>query len=533
MAEETTSSSSPTQSDEPRRSLGEGGSPSAGAPKRKIHRVQIGLNVLAQIGFVFFIAIMINALGLKHYRRWDFSRDQKYALSDKTKRFLDSIKGKVKITVFFAPNTPITSDVQSLLTEYQYAAHGKIDVENIDPQRNLSRAKEMFEKYKVVSEESLLVIDYEGRNKTVKASDMAEIDQSGMALGEEPRVAAFKGEQAITSALIDLVEGKKNTVGWVLGHQEPSITEPSPIAMQQQPPQEPSPVSVLKTFIENENIKFQPLNLFDVGEIPADIKTIAIVGPQYDFSDREIKLVRDFWNKQGRILLLLDPLAKTPKLDAFVAEQGVRVNDDRLMVFIKTGIEEVGLTRDVYAKFLGNNPITAKLADARAIFLGGTSSLTIQNDPSRNPNSKIDPLLEAEKGYFAETDYNSTDQAKYQADAVRNPDATIYLGASIEKGAPGDARVQVNSARMVVVSNATFVRDQALTQDQQGLDFMSGAINWLLSREQLIGIAPKVPQTLTFMLSDDAIRNLRWVILVLLPLFPAVIGTAVWWKRRA
>ena len=28
-------------------------------------------------------------------------------------------------------------------------------------------------------------------------------------------------------------------------------------------------------------------------------------------------------------------------------------------------------------------------------------------------------------------------------------------------------------------------------------------------------------------------RNLRWLILVLLPLVPALIGFGVWWKRRA
>ncbi len=110
---------------------------------------------------------------------------------------------------------------------------------------------------------------------------------------------------------------------------------------------------MLKTFIENENVKFQELNLFEIGEIPTDLKAILIAGPQYDFSDREMKLLRDFWNKQGRILLLRDPATKTPKLDAFLHELGVKANDDRLMVFIKTGIEEVGLTRDVQAKFRG------------------------------------------------------------------------------------------------------------------------------------------------------------------------------------
>src|SRR6266404_1833453 len=428
------------------------------APK-KIHRVQIGVSVLLQVVLVLFLATMVNSLGFKHYERWDFSRDQKYALSDKTKRFLDTIKGKMRITVFFSLNTPITGDAQNLLTEYQYAAKGKIDIENIDPERNLSRAKEMFDKYKVVSDESLLVIDYNGRNKTVKASEMADVDQSGMAFGEGPRVTAFKGEQAITSAMMDLVEGKKNTLGYVLGHKEPPLAGNTPI-------------SVLKTFIENENIKFQELNLFDVGAIPLELKAIVIDGPQYDFSDREMKLLRDFWEKQGRILLLLDPAAKTPKLNAFLNELGAKANDDRLMVFLRTGIQEVALTRDVQAHFLGGSPITKRLAEVRALFFGGTSSLTLEPERVRAANIRLEPLIEAEKGYFAEKDYNSNDQAKLQADAKRNPGTALTIGVSIEKGGSADERVQVNSARMVVVSNSTFVQDNAITQDQQGLDFI-------------------------------------------------------------
>ena len=91
----------------------------------------------------------------------------------------------------------------------------------------------------------------------------------------------------------------------------------------------------------------------------------------------------------------------------------------------------------------------------------------------------------------------------------------------------------LNSARIVVVSNATFIQNNALTQDQQALDFISASANWLLSREQLIGIAPKIPKTLTFSLNEEALRSLRWMLLVLMPLVFVVLGTAVWWKRRA
>src|SRR5467141_3984077 len=115
---------------------GETKQPRAPSGKR-IRRIRIGFNVLAQIILIFFLAVMVNSIAFKHYARWDFSRDQKYALSDKTKRFLKTIKGKMRITNFFPPDTVITGDVDNLLKEYQYAAKGKIDVEKIDPKRNL------------------------------------------------------------------------------------------------------------------------------------------------------------------------------------------------------------------------------------------------------------------------------------------------------------------------------------------------------------------------------------------------------------
>src|SRR5438128_4727589 len=348
---------------------------------------------------------------------------------------------------------------------------------------------------------------------------MADLDQSGMTFGEGPRVTAFKGEQAITSAMIDLVEGKKKTPDYVTSHKKPPLSANSPI-------------SVLKTFIENENIKFQELNLLDLDAIPADVKAVMIIGAQYDFSEREMKLLRDFWDKQGRILVLLDPSAKTPKLRDFLNGLGVKMNDDRLMVFLRTGIQELALIRDVQAHFLGDSPITKRLADVRALFFGGTSSLTLEPDRVRAANIRLEPLIEAEKGYFAETNYNTDDQAKLQSDAKQSSNAPLTIGVAVEKGGSGDQRVQVNSSRLVAVSNATFVQDDAITQDQQALDFISGSVNWLLSREQLIGIAPKIPKPLTFSLSEEGLRRLRWIVLVFMPLVPAVIGTMVWWQRR-
>ena len=65
--------------------------------RTKIGRIRISLNVVVQIVLVLFLAAMLNSFAFKHYKRWDFSRDQKSALSDKTKRFLHTLKGKMRI----------------------------------------------------------------------------------------------------------------------------------------------------------------------------------------------------------------------------------------------------------------------------------------------------------------------------------------------------------------------------------------------------------------------------------------------------
>ena len=203
-----------------------------------------------------------------------------------------------------------------------------------------------------------------------------------------------------------------------------------------------------------------------------------IVGPQYDFSEREMQVLRDFWDKQGRILVLVDPAANTPRLRAFLDELGVKVNDDRLMIFLRTGIQELALTRDVQAHFLGDSPVTKRLADVRAIFVGGTASLTLDPNRGRAVSIRLEPLIQAEKGYFAETDYNSDNQVKLQADAKKAGDVPLTIAASAEKGGSADARVQVNSSRLVAASNATFVQDNA---DHAG----SGSAGFCFRRSEL------------------------------------------------
>src|SRR4030095_6838815 len=94
-------------------------------PEKKVIRIkrfQIGVNVLVQLGIILAIVLMANYLAFNHFKRWDFSRSQKYVLSAQTRQLLVNLKNPVKAVIFFNPGMEITGDVMSLLREYEYAS---------------------------------------------------------------------------------------------------------------------------------------------------------------------------------------------------------------------------------------------------------------------------------------------------------------------------------------------------------------------------------------------------------------------------
>ena len=200
--------------------------PSPSKPYR-IRRFWIGVNVARQIIIMIAIVAMINYLGFNWYQRWDLSRNRKYTLSSLTHNVLNSLTKDVAISVFFSPasrnlSSQLYEDVQNLLREYELAGHHKVHVESIDPYRDLTRARAIEAKYHLGAQENLLIIDYQGHTKILHLADLAEYDQTGVS-SNTPQVKAFRGEQAITSALTELIEGTLVKIGLIVGHGEPAL----------------------------------------------------------------------------------------------------------------------------------------------------------------------------------------------------------------------------------------------------------------------------------------------------------------------
>lgn len=488
----------------------------APAPAR-IRRFQIGLNVIVQIVLAICILGLVNYLGFRHYERWDLSRDQQFALSGQTEQILKQLDEPVRVIVYFSPESLIYRDVDYLLREYQYAARGRLVVENVDPYRNLARARELVNEYRLGPQEDVLIVVKGDRHRFLYAPDLAEWDASGAGPGWAPEIRAFKGEQALSSVLLELLEDRQRIVRYVVGHGEP----------------DPGPQANLQTwrmYVERENVDVKPLNLMEIDAIPEETDLLMIAGPEYDFTEREIDLLRTYWEHHGPMFVLTNPMAATPRLDAFLAEKGIIVRQDRVIRTFPLAAELIGVLQDVATHFLPGSPITAPLQGLNGQLPGGAQSLDMDEALAESESIRLVPLMEAVEGFWGETDYERGAETGYWFDPETDHGAPLYTAVSAEKGAVDDDRVQVDTSRLVAVGSFVWITDEGL----QGvsLDFFLGAMNWLMDREELIGIVPKERTTIALNLSQDQVLNIRRLAVYAIPALVALLGFAVWWQRR-
>jgi len=496
----------------------------------QIHRWQIGINVIVQLAVIAIIVLLLNYLSFRHFKRWDFSHDQQYALSSQTKHVLSSLQKPVHAIIFFSTAAEVLPDLNNLLREYQFAADKKFIYEVVDPYRNLTRAKELVDKYKIQANDNIVILDYDGKSKFVNASDMADYenpDQMQAMMGAQARMKDFKGEAAITGALLELTAGKPNKVYLVTGHGEPEVSGPE--------------FRGFMELLKRQNIQTAPLNLLSAGKVPEDARNLLIYGPKYDLSELEIKLIDEFWQKKGSLFVCLNPYAKTQRLNEWLSAQGVSPQDDRVIGVANTvSMDETtglpkfskGLVTDAAFTILENSgPITKDLGGITKQLLGSTQSLQLDQAKSQVLRIRLTPLMQAPESFWGETDLGGDLKTAF-FDPKKDHAPPVTIAASVEKGALEDVRVKVETSRMIVIGNAEVLSDkEGRLAEGSTEDFAVNGLNWLLAHDEAIGIPPKEKKAVPTNLKEEQLSRIAWIVMGDIPVFFAVLGLLIWAAR--
>ncbi|MCF7818641.1 MAG: GldG family protein [Kiritimatiellales bacterium] len=475
-------------------------------------RILSNLNMLAAVLLAFVLVLMANFISLNNPVRLDWSGRQYYALSEKTVNLLEGLDQRVNVVVFFQEEHPLYHEIENLLEEYQYHSRN-IHVEWVDPARDRARTEQLANQYGL-TEAQVVVFDMDGKSKVVRQADIVD---SKMVKGrKEPVISAFKGEQAFSSAIQGLMQGKPPVVYFLVGHGEKRVTEFDQI----------SGYSKIGTLILRDNLEVKELMLNSEKKIPDDAAVLVVAGPTKNMSAVESEMIEDYLSRSGRVMLLLDALKETG-LEPMLRRWGVALRNDFVI-----DPDNTLKGSDVYIRTYYEHPITLRMGDAGARFHlpRSVEPLDTKNadTPAEDRPTVVQLAMTSDKSW-SETQVDEP-SPKYDENTADLRGA-MSLAVAVERGATQKLLdVQIRPSRMVVFGDSDFVSNGALTGGDQDL-FMS-ALNWLLDREVLMAIAPKPIEEIKLSLTSRQLHNMFWINMVGIPLIAVAIGLLVWWRRR-
>lgn len=484
------------------------------SPPRRIHRFGISLNVFIQLILFLVLFGIVNYLNYRHYIRRDLTPSRDYTLSEATQGYVRKLSKDVDLTLVFARQSDLMQDCRALVEEFRSVKKTRIKVEEVDPARDLERAEQLKLKYGITLSSNGILVRANNHTRFISEEELVIKGLNGDR--DHPSVD-FRGEDAVLSAVIGLIEEQVRKFYFITG-KGTSTSKGNDLAFKS-----------LAELGNQQNFEVLPLNFTEVESIPENASGVILVGALYDFGDREIAMLQNYWlGKRAAILLLLDPNGETPRLRQFLQSKGVTPRPDRVLLAESTS---AGPKKQfsVDTVFLENSPITKPFTQVNASFSGQTQSLDLKTDaPELNAQQiEVLPIIDATKRFWGETRY-LMDLPVVDPEDTKPP---VHLAASVERGAVSDERLRVDSSRMVVVGNALLLDPETRLAVHQ--DFIASSLNWMMARERLIGPTPKRKQMFRIELTPQQRKQVFWVTAFLMPGLVLVFGFLMWSHRRA
>lgn len=482
---------------------------------RKLERYRTAGLVVVQVFLILVVFYQLNYLSCRRHVTWDLTQNQRFTLSETSENYLKTLGSEVRIVMAFVGSSELYPEVKGLLAEYDRAGGDMVTAEFLDLSRSRARLTELKDQYQLqFSRDQVVIIGETGRIKTVSADEMVMRDS---ATGQ---VAQFRGEEVITSALLEVTEQQQRKVYLISGDRR--ADELVQIAAQLQP------------LTNAQNARLESLVLEGLNEIPEDADVLFFPGNTSDLSDRELELVKSWWEgMNGGLVIYLDPNAETPNLNMMLREVGVAPNNDRILSVVSIPGVAARRTYEVPVALMPGAGPTRDLPALSMRMNGQTQSLDVlfQDELLLSENVRPIPLMIAGQGFWGERDFRA-EEVSYNPDIDTGQPDPVFAAASVERGMAGDADLAEGSSRLVVSGNANLISPDGNTS-KVAADFTMASINWVMNREELMGISPRRPTAYTLAISPADFGLLQSVMIFVMPFLALIIGGFIWLRRRA
>ena len=479
--------------------------------RRFFSRLMFGTNTALALTLALVLFGMLNYLSNRHFMRFDLSRARFYALSPMTLNLLDKAESDLKAVVFFHADHELLENVMNLLKEYEVACP-RFKVEYVDPDLMLSRAELLAREYKLESR-NVVVFDYDGRTRLVSEEDLKETEYEGGTPGQGVKRVSFRGEVEFSSAIRGVLQGNEANVYFLQGHGE---RDPGNFDQFEG-------YSGIARLIRRDNANVYTIVLGEQAEIPADCHTLVVAGPTKKLAQPELDLLREYLEKDGRLLVLADAMNRVG-LDTILEDWGVRLQND-----VVVDPDHTFTGREVLVRDYGAHPIVRDLKEVVSVFHLPRSVGVMEGKAHvEGDRPKLSPLAFSSAIGWSESNPSSS---PITFDPQSDQPGPISLAMAVEQGTVAGLDVEIRPTRLVVIGDSDFVSNRALTGGNT--DLFLNALNWLLEREELLSIDPKAYNEYRLVISDHQLMILLGVVVAGVPGLVGLLGLVVWVRRRS
>ncbi len=464
-------------------------------------QLKYGTNTFVLVVVVLAILSGVNWIASRRSWRVDLTKDQRYSLSDQTRKVLAGLKDEIKITYFQRERE--MPRAQDRLKEYE-ALSPKLKIEFVDPMKSPAKAQA----FDARGPWPILVVDRGAKRERISSD----------------------GEQDITNALIKVTREGKKTICLAEGEGERAADDSGERGF-----------SGAKAALTKSQYEVKSVFLLREKKVPSDCTALVVAGPEKDLLPETTAAIKDYVKAGGKALVMVEPELKEsyPNLVAMLKDWNLEAGKD--VVVDVSGMGQLFGASELFPLAIeySYHPITK---DFRLPTLYGVAR-SVEAGKGTVEGVTAQDLVKTSAQSWAETDLSMKGPIKYDEGKDRKGPISLAAVATIRVASPAPSPSPSPAAspapeapktaegRVVAVGDADFASNQLLGF-QGNQDFFLNTVAWLAEDADLISIRPKEADNQAMFLSRQAQQNVAWLALAILPGFFIALGVITWWKRR-
>ena len=476
-----------------------------------------GANAVMIVLAALLITVMLNYLSVRHYRKFDLTKESQHTLSEKTIQVLKALKEPVTVSAVIAEQELASPEVKEQITALldSYKAYtDKLKVVYVSPDDQI-KVKEL----QVTAVNTIVFAGASGR-QLVNVNSLTESDDGGMSFGGAQTLKAFKGEEAFTNAIASLSE-EKLTICFTEGHGELQLKG-----------REGDGLALLDALVTGENYTTQSLSTRGPDPIPANCAVVVVAGPEIPFAPEEAAKLDAYLKndkRKGRLLLMTETLGAQAReflstgLEPLLLSRGLELHRD--LVFdpklqVKMNVQEPMMAAIPAAGQMITQSFSAHQVP---VIFPISRSMQLPAPAAAGAKSEWQPLLSTSREGFGVTNLQEIASGTISQSKTDLPGPLTLAAARGGEDESGE--------RLVVVGSARFSAN-LFGQDTKNIDFTVNAIHWLAARPARIAIPAKKLESVNLAMTRRQVQFAALWLIIVAPLGVAIAGVLLFIRRR-